>query len=746
MKQLLTHIFYSFQVQLLILHLKRHQILLMFWVVLFLIISNSFGKEFGLPYLFLDPEYLGKVNFKSFFLLGAGLGGFTMTWNISTYVINSHRFPFLATFSKPFTMYCLNNSLIPIVFMITYVIIAYDFQSQSEFLKGRSIVTNMLGVVAGFTSMVILVIAYFITTNKNIFLLFGSQTKPVKKIQKRVLTKENMLWENFRSKEDEYRVDVYLTPSFHVRHIRSVKHYDTEQLSKVFAQNHSNALVFMFFNFITLIGFGFLVDVPLFQIPAATSGLIAFSMLVSIAGITGYWFGKWQIVYFVLFLVGVNFLIQKQVIVNDNQAFGLNYTTEKSIYNISHLEQLSNPAKMDEDKINTINILKNWRRKTGRRKPKLVVLNYSGGGLSSAVYSMAIMQKADSLLGGNLMKHAVLMTGASGGMLGATYVRELELLRQQNQLDNWYTDSLVDKLGKDLLNPIIFSSTVNDVFYPWRKFEDGEHEYIKDRAYVWEQQLRENTGLFTNKRLLDYTSHENNAEIPILIFSPTIVNDERMLYISSQPLSYLMRPYNYDLKPDYVDIDAVDFQGMFGKQEADSLLITSAMRMNATYPYILPSVTLPSQPIMRVMDAGLRDNYGLETSTKFVNVFKHWIKRYTSGVVIVQIRAFEKNRPIKAYEQESLVDRFFNPISSIYQNMGYQQDYHHNQLVSYINVILNGKVDIVNFTYVPQKKESKASLSYHLTTKEKQDILNTVNSAEVDSSIQRLKVLLDLPE
>ena len=42
--------------------------------------------------------------------------------------------------------------------MITYVIIAYDFQSQSEFLKDRSIITNMLAVVGGFTAMVIITV------------------------------------------------------------------------------------------------------------------------------------------------------------------------------------------------------------------------------------------------------------------------------------------------------------------------------------------------------------------------------------------------------------------------------------------------------------------------------------------------------------------------------------------------------------------------------------------------------------
>ena len=49
------------------------------WVVLFLIVTGNFGKFLGIPYLFLDPEYLNKVNFVSCMWIGAMFAGFAAT-------------------------------------------------------------------------------------------------------------------------------------------------------------------------------------------------------------------------------------------------------------------------------------------------------------------------------------------------------------------------------------------------------------------------------------------------------------------------------------------------------------------------------------------------------------------------------------------------------------------------------------------------------------------------------------------
>jgi hypothetical protein len=69
--------------------------------------------------------------------------------------------------------------------------------------------------------------------------------------------------------------------------------------------------------------------------------------------------------------------------------------------------------------------------------------------------------------------------------------------------------------------------------------------------------------------------------------------------------------------------------------------------MSATFPYITPTVTLPSYPEMEIMDAGLADNFGFTDAIKFLHVFKDWIAENTSGVILVSIRDSKKELEIE---------------------------------------------------------------------------------------------------
>ena len=328
-------------------------------------------------------------------------------------------------------------------------------------------------------------------------------------------------------------------------------------------------------------------------------------------------------------------------------------------------------------------------------------------------------------------------------MFGTAYIRELYLRQQQGEVETIQDPIYVENISKDLLNSICFVIVVNDLFYPWQQFEVDSYTYRKDRGYIMEKQLNENTDFVMDKSIGDYAPFEQDASIPMMIFVPTIINDERKLIISSQPVSYLMRPGGDGPEPDYIDIDGVDFGALFHQNDAQNLKLTSAIRMNGTYPYILPNVGLPSIPVMKVMDAGFRDNYGIETSTRFIHVFRDWIKENTSGVVLVQIRNFKKEKEIEAYHNESIMDRILNPISNLYSNWDNIQDYNHNFLVSFSHEWLDGKLEVINLEYIPERKEQEASMSFHLTTKEKLDIKNTRNSKHFKRNLEKLKKALE---
>src|SRR6187402_366341 len=112
---------FSFPVQLFLNNIQRNHILMLCWVVLFSMITGNFGKYLGIPYLFLDPEYLNKVDFTGFFIMGAVCAGCITAFHITCYIVDGHRFTFVGALPRPFTKFTINNSVIPAVFMGLYI-------------------------------------------------------------------------------------------------------------------------------------------------------------------------------------------------------------------------------------------------------------------------------------------------------------------------------------------------------------------------------------------------------------------------------------------------------------------------------------------------------------------------------------------------------------------------------------------------------------------------------------------------
>ena len=196
----------------------------------------------------------------------------------------------------------------------------------------------------------------------------------------------------------------------------------------------------------------------------------------------------------------------------------------------------------------------------------------------------------------------------------------------------------MDDIAGDLLNPLFTSFFARDLIAPAQKFNVGPYRYVKDRGYAFEQKLNSNTRGFLNKQLKDYVADEKAANIPLMFFNSVVTRDSRKMIISTQPVRFMMQAPQDTANIPSVDPDAIDFTSFFAKQDPYSIRMLTALRMNATFPIVLPNVWLPSEPVIDVMDAGLRDNFGQETTLRFLFSFDDWIKENTSGVLIMQIR------------------------------------------------------------------------------------------------------------
>ncbi|HTQ65157.1 MAG TPA: hypothetical protein VMI12_10185 [Puia sp.] len=733
--------YYSFPVQLVLLHFKKFQVLLVFWYILFSTINGQFMRSFGADALFLAPEYLNNVNALSTGIVGAAMGAFIMSWNITTFILFSRHFRFLATATKPFLKYCINNFVLPLFLLLFYFFKAVQFDKTKELLTSGDILLLTIGFLIGFFLVISISFLYFFSADKSII----RQMTPL--ISNPQLFKSQFRHSEIKLSESRIiKVKWYLNTPVSVKKVRDVSHYSREFVESIFNRHHFSAILSIFVAFIFLVVVGFFMDKPFFQLPAAASILIFFAILISISGAFSYFLQSWSIPFLVVLFIVLNLLYKYDVIDPTNKAYGLNYTNrnERPSYNRETLLRLCSPDKWERDKENMLTILENWKRKQKVEKPILFILNTSGGGNRSATFTMNVLQHLDQICNGQLMNRTFLVTGASGGMFGAAYFRELFRLKSKgdhsiNLQDHRYTNAI----SGDLLNPLFSSFVARDLASPAQKFKVGNYEYIKDRGYAFEQKLNANTDGILNRQFRDIVNDEKSASIPLMFFNPVVTRDSRSMIISSQPVSFLMRPIYDSTRVSEMDPDAIDFSAFFSKQDPMNLRLLTALRMNATFPYVLPNVWLPTNPVVDVMDAGFRDNFGEQTAIRFMHVFREWILKNTSGVVFIQIRDRKTGGWESPYESTDITEIFTKPLLLLQYNWYKMQEYNQDDLLSIAQTMMGNSFYKLTIEYVPKNADEGAALNFHLTRQEKLDIANAINTPENQKVFTELAGLLN---
>jgi len=734
MKKYFTGFFYSLPIQLVFLHFRRYQVLLLFWFILFATISGHFLKPYGADSLMLAPEYLGHVNALSTAFAGFAVASYIMSWNITTFILHSRHIKFLATTAQPFLKYCINNAVIPLIFLLCYLFFAITYQRHEELSTSLEILSLAGGFFGGFILSLAIAFGYFFGTDKKIYRRMATDFTTAN--QKYV--RASRIIKNSKAEKGEMRIDWFLSATFGLRKPRNIKHYSHEFLNSIFKRHHVAAIQAVFLAFAVLILLGFFSENKYFQIPAAASITLFFTILIAVAGAFSLFLGNWSIPIVLAIYLLVNWLFQQHIIDPRNKAYGLDYNNVKSrpLYNRNSLLQLINDSDVAKDSMQFIAILNNWKVRQQNEKPVMFILDVSGGGNRSAAFTMNVLTRLDTLTNGNFFKHCFFITGASGGMIGAAYFRELYLEKQEGKITTLQQKQYIDNISKDLLNPVFSSLVARDMIGPLSKFELDGNTYIRDRGYAFEQKLNANTKGILNKKLRDYEKAEQNALIPSMIFSTAITKDGRKMIISTRPIRFMMQAQNKKNNLSAYDVDGLDFQSFFVKQNPGNLQFLTVMRMNATFPFVLPNVEMPSIPDIDVMDGGLRDNFGHETSLRFIDKFKPWLKENAAKIVIVEIR----DRPVedwaRPYEVNSILGLITKPMFLLQNNWFNLQDYYEKDQVNYMLDVLPTQVYKIAFSYETSPNSTSASLSFHLTAAEKKGIANSLSSNENKKSFQ----------
>ena len=192
---------YSFPFQLLLLHIKKNALLLCIWIILFAILTGGLAPGFGVQKQFLLPEYLGTFGALAYFISGVATGGFFSAFHLYSYILHGYRFSFIHTLRHPFRVFVINNSIIPVCFILVYMVKSIDLAMHEEMVSFSTAFIYMLVWLLGIIVFQVVVLAYFLLRGR--------------KLKTHLIDLENSATEDLqRAKEirlEKWRIGRYLT-------------------------------------------------------------------------------------------------------------------------------------------------------------------------------------------------------------------------------------------------------------------------------------------------------------------------------------------------------------------------------------------------------------------------------------------------------------------------------------------------------------------------------------------------------
>jgi hypothetical protein len=336
-------------------------------------------------------------------------------------------------------------------------------------------------------------------------------------------------------------------------------------------------------------------------VPAAPAVALAIALLTGIWGFFAFWMRRYR-----LLGLGVLVLI----------AVALGATRDVAPAGVTSANLQCPPRRRE---VGDTDALEHWRSETGGQPP-LVVVTTSGGASRAALWTVTVLDALEKKIPG-FLRHVRIITGASGGMVGAAhYVSAIQPGQPVPDLQAVRTAVMADSL----------TAVTRALILPG--LERG-----RALELAWE---KHDARLALPFRTL--AEGEQEGWRPSLIFTPMMVEDGRRLIISNLDLAAFTRT---STGPSSCLADEACDQSVSGVEllacpgaGLDDLHLSTVARLSATFPWVTSAALLPSQPARRIVDAGYYDNFGVDLAALWIRKHADWIRDRTSGLLVVQIR------------------------------------------------------------------------------------------------------------
>ena len=413
--------------------------------------------------------------------------------------------------------------------------------------------------------------------------------------------------------------------------------------------------------------------------------------------------------------------------------------------------------------------------------PPMILVCASGGGSRAAAWTMRILTDLEKTFddhGHRFPYHVRLMAGASGGMIaGAYYVANLDepsdngtirrkpakpdgitggypIAERVHPKGEWTTlDHLNNNIRQDFLMPVaratIFPDLIPSMLLPI--------PFTYDRGKALEAAWTVYFNGQLDQSFHDLHDGEKDGWRPSLIFSPMTIEDGRQLFISNLDLDKMSENRANRLAPDVEgdDTDLLSREGnelfKFFPHAGSAFTVGTAARMSASFPYIMPAVELPTNPPLRVVDAGYYDNFGVGVAATWLFTHRKWVRDHCSGVVVIQIRdgmtgpvRRREKSPADADGASRGLGWLSAPVEGLYNMRTYATAFRNDTLLHLIDQLFRAEAkndrdksffQTVEFEF---SGGDEVQLNFTLTGDECNEIDEAANTPEIRERIERL--------
>jgi hypothetical protein len=352
------------------------------------------------------------------------------------------------------------------------------------------------------------------------------------------------------------------------------------------------------------------------------------------------------------------------------------------------------------------------------------MVSAAGGGIQASAWTARVLTGLDELYGEPFTRSVGVISGVSGGSVGAMFYLAGGDWSGPGPAFNADSRAEVNTNAESSsLEATAWGLAYPDLIRTFAPFLVGKHV---DRGWAIERSWESLIGW--DIHLLDWIEPIREHHMPVPIFNATLAETGQRLLIS---------PVLKQRTSEWDASDACEFFNLYPDNEANPLL-TTAVRLSATFPYISPmsraeGAGIAEEKCYHVADGGYAENGGIFTlldwANELVRTYEDSADRPFDRIVIVRILPFPRNdRPSAAKLDQGWTYEVLGPIDTIGNvrtaSQAERNDFDLDLLAIRVQAggsdDVGGKIPIYSTSFEFEPPDgSLAPLSWHLTTRQK---------------------------